>query len=222
MAIYSGLVDTAIGWASSGMFWTLGVILIVGFIGYFYLVMKRRGKMKYICLELVPFGNGKAGINRLKAGIFKTKSMFGGLIDYGNENVFKTEDNRRILNAKTSYLHDIMGKKGFICVRKQDDPKILVAIKKIQFDNLELMMQIAPADFRDVSANIVQDAIKETTGTWEKILPYIAIGLIVVLVIISLIINQQMTNNTINKVGDLLIGGCQNAHSVAPATTGTP
>lgn len=222
MAIYSGIVSSATGWLTSGLFWTVGAIVILVFIAYFYLAMKRRSKLKYGCLELVPFGNGKAGLNRLKAGIFKTKSMLGNLIDYGTENVCKAEDGRRILNAKTSYLHDIMGKKGFICIRKPDDPKILVAVKKLRFDNLDLMMEIAPADFRDASANIVNDAIKETTGTWEKILPYLAIGVIVVLVIISIIINQQMTNNTINKVGDILIKGCQNAGATAPASSTTP
>lgn len=218
----SGITNVITRWLSSGAFWLIGAVLIIGIVGYFYLYMKRRSKLKYFCLELVPYGNGKAGINKMKAGIFKTKSMFGGMIDYGNENCVKVEDGRRILNAKTSYLHDIMGKKGFLVIRKHDDPKILVAVKKLKLDNLELLMEIAPADFRDVSANIVQDAIKETTGTWEKILPYIAIGLIVVLVIISVIINQQMTNNTINKVGDLLIRGCQNTQATAPATPTTP
>lgn len=216
------ITQSFVGMFTSGIFWTVGAIFIIGFIMYFYLALKRRSKLKYLCLELVPYGNGKIGINRLKAGIFKVKTMLGGLIDYGSENTFKTEDGRRIQNCKTSYLHDIMGKKGFICIRKPDDPKILIPIKQLNFGGLDLLMQIAPAEYRDASTVIVQDAIKETSGTWEKILPYIAIGLIVVLCIITIIINQQMTNNTVDKVGKMLIEGCSNKMATAPASPTTP
>ncbi len=220
MAFDTGAITGVIGkWVTSGLFWTVGGIIIVVIIGYFYFSMKRRSKLKYYALELVPYGNGKIGMNLLKAGIFKVKTMLGGLIDYGSENVFKVADGRKILNAKTSYLHDIMGKKGFICIRKPNDPKILIPIKELNFKGLDLLMQIAPAEYRDASADIVKEAIKETSGTWEKILPYIAVGLIVVLCIITIVINQQMTNNTIDKVGKILIQGCQNTQSTAPSTS---
>jgi hypothetical protein len=106
----AALTGSIAKWVTSGIFWTVGIIIICMFIAYFYLAMKRKSKLKYTCLELVPFGNGKIGINKLKAGIFKTKTLMGGLIDYGSENTFKTSDGRKIQNAKTSYLHDILGK----------------------------------------------------------------------------------------------------------------
>ena len=216
----SSITSVIFQWGTSALFWTVGGIIILTFVLYFYLAMKRRTALKYKCLELVPFGNGKCGVNMLKAGIFKSHMKLGGLINYGSENLFRVADGRRILNAKTSYLHDIMGKKGFYLLRKPDDPKILVPIKSLRINGMELIMEIAPADYRDASVNILNDAVKETTGTWEKILPYIAVGLIVVLCIITVIINQQMTNNTVDKVGKILIGGCQNAQSGVPG--GTP
>lgn len=81
-------------------------------------------------------------------------------------------------------------------------------------------MEIAPSDFTDASARIFREAVKETTGTWEKILPYIAIGVLVVAFIITIVICNQMTNHTTDKVGNLLIQGCSNNLNVKPA--GTP
>jgi len=205
------------GWLGSGIFWTLGILLIGFLVMFFYIYMSRRSKLKYICLELVPFGNGKVGVNRTKAGLFKRKTWFFGLIDYGAESVYKVADGRIIQNAKTSQLHDIMGKKGFVVTKKHDDPKILVPINKVRIENLEILLEIAPADYREASTTIIQNSIKETQSNWEKIMPYVAIGIIVMLCIVSIIINQQMTNNTVNKVGNMLIEGCQNTANTQPS-----
>jgi hypothetical protein len=217
MVDLSGITSSMMGWAKSGAFWIIGILILVLVVFYFYAVMNRKAKLKYNNLEIIRFGNGKVGVNIHKAGIFKSHTAFFGLIDYGNESMFRNADGRRIIGARTSQLHDIFGKKGFITIRKSDDNKILVPISKVQIDNLQALLEIAPADFRDTSTNIIKDTIKETAGTWEKILPYLAIGVIVVLCIISIIINQQMTNNTVDKVGKLLIQGCSNAGASKPA-----
>jgi hypothetical protein len=216
----SSITSGFIGWAKSGLFWTVGGIIIVIIIFYFYAYMSRRGKLKYNCLEVIRFGNGKTGINYMKAGVFKRKRAFFGLIDYGEENCFKVADGREIQGAKTSYLHDIMGKKGFWLMRKADDPKILVPISRVDVDNLQALLAIAPADYREASVKLFREAQKETSALWEKVLPFIAMGLVIVLCIITVIINQQMTNNTVDKVGKILIEGCQNAQAVTPS--GTP
>lgn len=218
-----GTIGSSItGWVTSGLFWTVTGVIIVAIIAFFYLSMSRRGKLKYNVLEVVRFGNGKTGVNLLKAGIFKNKTTFFGLLDYGSENIFKTSDGRKIQGAKTSQLHDVLGKKGFWVVRKTDDPKILIPLDKVYIQNLEALLNIAPADFRDVSTEIVNNALKETAGGWEKILPYLAIGVIVILCIITVVINQQMTNNTVDKVGKMLIEGCRNSQISKPSEPTTP
>ena len=200
------------GMLQSGAIWTIGAIIILTTVFLFYGFMQKKTKLKYNCLEVVNFGNGKVGMNKLRCGVFGTKTfMNSGLFDYGSERVIMTDDGRRILDATTDDLHDIMGKRGFIVRRKDDDTKILVPIVAVKFKNEHLMFEIAPSDFRDTSVSILAEASKETQSTWERILPYIAVGLIVVLTIISIIINQQMTNNTVDKVGTMLIQGCSNA-----------
>jgi hypothetical protein len=206
----SSITTGFVNWAKSGLFWTIGGIIVLFIIFYFYAFMSRRSKLKYNCLEVIRFGNGKVGVNLVKAGVFKRKRAFFGLIDHGMENCFKVADGREIEQARTSFLHDIFGKKGFWLVRKANDPKILVPVRRVDVRNLELLMEIAPADYREAGVRLFREAQKETSSTWEKILPYIAIGLIVILCIITVIINQQMTNNTVDKMGKLATQGCSN------------
>jgi hypothetical protein len=203
---------------SSGMFWFVISILLIILIGFFYGYFSRRSKLKYNCLELVRYGNGKVGINLTKAGIFKSK-LFLGMFDYGRESLYKTSDNKIIQQGKTSQLHDIFGKKGFIVMRSPKDAKLLLPISKVDFDNLKAIFDIAPADFRESSVRIFREAVEETKGTWEKLLPYIAIGLCVIMTIINVVVNMQMTNHTTDKVGNMLIAGCQNTVNTKPSTS---
>jgi hypothetical protein len=202
------------GYLTSGFFWIVIIIILCILVLFFYAYLSRRSKLKYNCLELVRFGNGKIGTNLMKAGLFKTKTFLFGLIDYGSEVLTKVTDGRIIQGARTSHLHDVFGKKGYIVIRSPKDSKILVPISKVEFNNFQALMNIASGDYRDASTRIYMDAVEETKGTWEKLLPYLAIGLCVILALITLVINMQMTNNTVEKVGKMLIAGCENQINV--------
>ena len=205
-------------WFSSGLFWL--VIAIILTIGVFVLLsVNKRRRLKWNVLECLSYGNGKAGINLLTAGIFKKKTTVFGLWDYGNENCVKCADGRLILEATTDDLMDIFGEKGFIVRRKDDDPKILVPISKIRWKNEEALLEIAPADFRDASVNIVDSATKETQTWADKYLPYIMLGGMVIFFIVGFILASQFFNRTVDKAGEILIKVSQNAGSVAPSTT---
>jgi len=205
-------------WFSSGIFWFVMAILLTIGITILLVVQKRR-KLKYNCLELVSFGNGKVGINYLRAGSFKKKSMFFDLWDYGTESCFKTNDGRIILEARTGDLHDLNKRKGFIVRRKDDDPKILVPITDIGWKNQKALFDIAPADFRDASLNIIESASKETQSWADKYLPYIMLGGMVIFFIVGFILASQFFNRTVDKAGEILIRVSENAGSVTPSTT---
>ena len=212
-----GIMGSFGTYVKSGAFWLVIVIVICIVIVFFYGYMTRRTKLKYNCLEMVRFGNGKVGINLMKAGVFKTQTFLGVLFDYGQESVTKVTDGRVIEGARTSNLHEIMGKKGFVVMRSPKDNKILIPIGKVEFDNLKAVYAIAPGDYRDAATRLYNEAVKETQGTWEKLLPYIAIGLCVVLTIINVVVNMQMTNHTTDKVGEILVQGCSNKQNVQPS-----
>lgn len=208
---------TMMAWLSSGIFWVfMALLLTIGTFGILW--WKKQTKLKYNCLELIEFGNGKMGINKLKAGVFKKTSSLFGLWESGNEVFFKTNDGRRILDARTEDLFDIYGKKGFICYRKADDPKILVPISKAEFKNKNLVLEIAPADYRDASSSIIEEAVKETNGFMEKYLPYIMLAGIVIFFVISMILASQFFNRTVDKASALLLEAGKQAGTIATST----
>lgn len=217
---FGGIFGAFGGWFSSGLFWfVMAILLTVGVL--ILLNVQKRRKLKYNSLELISFGNGKVGINISRAGLFKKKTALFGLWDYGNENCFKMKDGRIILEANTDDLHDIQGRKGFILRRKDDDPKILVPISKIEFDKagLQALFSIAPADFRDASVNIMTEAAKETSGWADKYLPYIMLGGMVIFFIVGFILASQFFNRTVDKAGEILIKVSQNAGSSTPGAS---
>ena len=114
---------------------------------------------------------------------------------------------------------DVMGKKGFMLRRKDDDPKILVPINKIEWARENLLMAIAPADFRDASVNIVDTASKETQTWADKYLPYIMLGGMVIFFIVGFILASQFFNRTVDKAGEILIAVSKNAGSAQPSYT---
>lgn len=215
---WSSLTGVFSGWLSSGLFWlVIGVLLTCGVLVLLYINKRRR--LKWVMLEIISYGNGKIGINSLTCGIFKKKTTIFGLWDYGNENVVKCSDGRIVLEATTDDLQDIFGKKGFLVRRKDDDPKILVPINRVSWKGESALLEIAPADFRDASVNIVDTATKETQTWADKYLPYILLGGMVIFFIVGFILASQFFNRTVDKAGEILIKVAQNAGSVAPSTT---
>jgi hypothetical protein len=218
MADFSLVTGPVYQWIQSGLFWVVMTLLFtVGTVAILW--WKKQTQLKYNCFEIIEFGNGKIGINKLKAGVFKKTSKFFGLWEQGNESFFKTNDGRRILDARTEDLFDIMGKKGFICYRKADDPKILVPISRVNFKGKDMVMEIAPADYRDASSSIIEEAVKETNNFIEKYLPYIMLAGIVIFFVISMILASQFFNRTVDKASELLL---QAGHSGGIASTVAP
>ena len=207
---------TILVWMKSGIFWLI-LSVVITVCAVILLYVYKKSKLKYSCIELVSYGNGKVGINRTTAGSFKKGSTFFGLLDTGRESCFKTADGKVILEASTDDLHDIFSQKGFIVRRKDDDPKILVPISRIEWKNERAMFDIAPADFRDASVSIIADANKETQGWAEKYLPYIMLGGIVIFFVVSFILASQFFNRTVDKAGEILMKVGQNQASTAPS-----
>lgn len=218
MAFTDDLTGVMKGWVSSGLFWAvMGLLLTCGIFGLLYVNKTRR--LKWNILELISYGNGKVGVNKLKAGIFKKKAYMFGLWDYGHENVVKCNDGRIILEASTTDLMDILGKKGFIVRRKDDDPKILVPINKVKWENEAPLFAIAPADFRDASVNIIDTATKETQTWADKYLPYIMLGGMVVFFIVGFILASQFFNRAMDKSIEIQRMQCNNFANVQPGSS---
>lgn len=223
----SGISNGILGMLTSFMFWGgVLVVLLSATIGY--LLLRKGKKLIYPLIILTDLGAGKMGINaRLKkgAGWFKKKTFFFGLYDYGGEDVLRTWDKREVQNASSEDFHDINGKRGLVVVRKSDDPAILlpinkagttnkyqsgkdgdlIPVKSMKITNIDLLSQIAPADYRDASTKIIENDTKETMSKWEKVLPFIAMGGLAIIVLICIIFIVQMVKTSQDQAKDLIL-----------------
>lgn len=212
------IMSMIVQWASSFLMW-IGVILFgaTGIIGF--LIYNKRHKMKFPVVELTDLGQGKIAFRDFFGGWVKSKTMFFGLIEIGGEQIFTLQDGRKVFYTASTDFHEINGRRGLVVIRKTDDPKILMPLHKGEiknkldnkgnavFDIVEnmtigkknLMMEIAPADYRDVSVNIIESASNETMGKLDKYLPYLILAGIVAFAFISLILTIQYNKWSITE-----------------------
>lgn len=203
-----GIGGLFFGWMRSFIFWGILAFVLI-FIVFGYLIIRKRRKLIYPTIELTDLGKGKIGFRETKSGWFKTRKIW--LYDYGGEEYLMTKDGRKIQGGSSEDFHDIRGKRGLIVYRKSDDPKILVPISKMWVENRKLVNSIAPADYRDASVQIIKQAQAETQSTLEKILPYIAIGLLALIFFISIILIVQMVKNSQAEASKLILQAGQQA-----------
>lgn len=228
---FSGLSSFLFKWLSSFIFWGIALVLILVVV-FGSLVIRKRRKLIYPAIELTDLGAGKIGFKSYKAGWFKTKTMLFGLFDYGGEDILRLKDGRTIQNASSEDFHEINGRRGLLVVRKSDDPAILVPVNKagvsnkyknqdgtlipvknMNVTNLNLLTEIAPADYRDASVKIISNTEKETRSKWEKLAPYLVFGTMAIVFMITIILIVQMVKQGQAEAKDLILQlareGCQ-------------
>lgn len=195
----------AFAWFQTWIFWGLVLLgMAAGLFGGLWARKKR--KLKYPSAELVPLGNGGLGLVISTCGFFKGKKTLFGMLDYGGEEQLQLKDGRKILNASSENFIEINGKRGPLILRKGDDPEILMQISDLQIGNKSrsIMAEIAPGDYRDAASQLIESADRETMKKWEKVLPYVAIGVIVLFAIIVIIVAIQFANNSLDKADAIL------------------
>lgn len=204
-------------WAYNAWVWVLvlfaGVFLII--LG---LVWNRHNKLIYPSKEIISFGNGKIGMQKLRVGRFSKRTWFFGLIELAGEKIFKTSDKREVQNCSTEDCQEIEGKMGFLLKRKDDDPKILVPISKVEIDNYELIASIASGDFRDTGSRIIGEKQREMQAMWEKVVPIVLSFASIAFALFSVIMVIQFAQGSIDKMIALQKEGCTKAY-VPPSTS---
>lgn len=78
-------------------------------------------------------------------------------------------------------------------------------IKKMDVTNLELLLEIAPADYRDASVKIITATEKETANKWEKFVPLLVFGTMAIIFMISIILIVQMVKQGQAEAKDLIL-----------------
>lgn len=225
MALFGGFSNMFFDWLSTAWFWF--IILFGLFIGSLSgLAIRKKRRLIYPVLIETNLGNGKTGVTKTTAGLFKKKQVFFKLLDFGSESEFKTKDGRKILAGSLDDMHEIDGKMGFRVYRKPDDPQILIPIKKLSLDKYsqQAVYSVAPADYRDASTQIIDEAQKETLSTWEKVAPYLFFGALVVISFIIILLIVRFAQHNVDTAKDMLIEAGKvvaNANSALSVANGT-
>jgi len=154
------------GWTVFLIFLVVGIIVLF-FIGGLWIAQQR--KFSIPLLEIISLGEGKIAVQISKAGWFKRKRALFGLLEVGGETICLCKDGkRRIHNVSSEDYHEINGKRGLIVKRKDDDPDILVPISRTEVKNYNLLFEIAPADYRDVAVEILDEKKREAYSWWDE------------------------------------------------------
>ena len=181
----------------SPIIWIVVVFFMV-FVGIGALWIRKQKKLCYTCIVLRNTGNGKVDMKTMKAGWFKTNSSFFGLWDYGMEEELRTGGFRmpidKIQGGSTVDFHEINGKRGLICRRKDDDPKILVPLTRLEVQNDVLLASIANVDLRDAAVNIIKRAEHETRNRTAEIVQWVLMGGVILLVLVVVIMSYQFVS----------------------------
>jgi len=181
----------------SPLIWILVIFFLV-FVGTGALWVRKQKKLCYPCIVLRNTGNGKVDLKIMKAGWFKTNSMLGGLWDYGLEEELRTGGWRKpvdkIQGGSTVDFHEVNGKRGLICRRKDDDPKVLVPLTSMEIKNDILLASIASVDLRDAAVNIIRKAEKETRNRTAEIVQWVLMGGVIILALVVIIMSYQFVS----------------------------
>lgn len=170
----SGVTGTLINWLLSPFIWA---VILLGFLFLVVgiLIIRKKRKLVYDCVEIVDLGTGKAGFNYMRCGWFGKKSHFKGLWDTGEE-VMKTKTGEIIYEFSTEDFQEVNGHRGVVCFRDPINQNILVPLSKTRVLNKELLEQICPATFRDVALDIIKDTDIETKDKSAQLAQWLIMG----------------------------------------------
>jgi len=218
-----GISDIAIKTMLSPLLWVAVVFVILIFSVGALWVRKQR-KLEYDCFVIRKTGNGKVDMKIMKAGWFKSNKVLEGLLDWSGEEHLETggfrQPNDKIQAGSTIDFHQINGKKGLICRRKDDDPKILVPLTRIEIQNDEILGEIASADLRDASVNIVKQAEKETRNRTQEIVQWIIMGGVIMLALIVIIMSYQFVSRAQAESWEYVLQAEKIVSGASPPTSG--
>jgi len=183
-----GIGATFSGFLNSAIVWVVIAAVFVGVV-FGFLFMKRKFSFKFPCIEVIGVGQSKIMAEISKAGWFKKKRAFFGLLEIGGEQEMRIKSGyRKIQQVSSQDYHDINGKRGLFVKRKDDDPSVLVPLSKFQIMNETLLSEIAPADYRDAAIDILDEKRKETLTWWDENKSTILLAGVIIFALISLIV----------------------------------
>ena len=192
--------------AKTWIFWFLIILLTFGFC-IFALYLQRRRKLRTPAAELIQLGNGKMGINFVKAGKFGKQVFFKGLFSRGPL-VVKNQRMEDIIGVSSEDMQMVNGRAGIVYMKDPERPGVNVSVTQLSIVNGELIAAIPKMDLTNALTNKFRETLEETTSNLEKLYAVgtYAIMFIASLVLIILII-QYVKGAQADIAQQLILGG---------------
>ena len=220
---FSGVGSTAMGWVTTTAFWIIVMIVIVMF-GFLFLWIRKKRRMNKLVLEFFDEGQGRFNFRLNKGGWFKSRFTLGGLWDYGGENRFRLKDMTPVDNVSHNDYRQFNGKSCICVVRNPNDPKMVFPISRFytSTDSKRIMLEVAPADFRESASKAIEQADKEMTAKWQQYAPLIVTGVVIIIALIITLLNTQYGKYMVDKATDLITLAKTTPCMAVPSTGGAP
>lgn len=203
MADISGITSMLFDWLLSPLIW-FALIFVFLAATFGFLWIRKRRKLIYNCIEVVKYKDERVGLNSLKAGWFGKNKYLKRWYDNGEEQL-ETQDGEKIHNFSTEDFQEINGGRGIIIMRDPINPDILVPISRVSIKGMEMLAEIAPGEYRDAAADIINDVDKETKDRTMQIVQWIMLAGVIIFALVSIIVIAQMVKQGQKEAGDLII-----------------
>lgn len=203
MVEVSGATQLLFDWLLSPLIWgVLILIFVAGTVGILYIRKKR--KLVYNVIEIVAYGNGKAGFNFMRGGYYGKKKVLRGWFDYGEEQL-ETQDGDKILNFSTEDFHEYNGKRCIVVARDSVNQDVLAPVNEINIKGMKMLAEIAPAEYRDAALDIINEADRETSDYTKQIVQWVLVGMTIIFSLVSIIVIAQMVKNGQTEASELIL-----------------
>jgi hypothetical protein len=187
--------------------------IIAAFLGLYAL---KRAKFKHPCVITKTSGSDKIVLDTTLCGQFKKNKMFFGLIDWsGQIEWILQKGGHKIQDASGDDMHIINGRLGFIVEQKPDDPEVYVPIDKSRIENHQLLMSLAPSNYRGISNDLRRKGERELMNPMLQYLPYISLIVVGFIILFIFLLTFNFVSGTLH---DLATQCGQHAINTATST----
>ena len=200
----ASMASGMLGWVWSIWFW-LVVVFALGSTAIIILVWKKERQFRYPALEIVELGGGHFGIDKTKAGWFRTERALFGLWEIGGpkELLIKDgwRDTRKVQGASNEDFNEINQKRGIVVGRKGDDPRIVFPISQFGYteETRKKIEATCPSEMYDAAGEYVIKAYKETQSKGMQIMQMVLPLVIAIFLFLAVLVIVQMVGRQLDS-----------------------
>lgn len=183
--VLSGLGSTV---SATAKFLNIGLIAIPCFlfILYIFLVWRKRNRLRIPAVEVRNLGKGKFSLKFFKAGVFG-HLVYLKMLFWKGDRTIRLSDTTVIQGMQDDFFQEVNGKRGIVFYRDPKNNHIGIPLSKAEFENTELLMQLAPVNVKNTILDNLRAARRETQPHNSQTIQMIGIAVICLVIMVSVI-----------------------------------